>query len=298
MNIEHLVFCGGGPVLFSYLGLFDEFFKYKIIDIKKIKTIYSVSSGSIIALLIMLNIDIEIIKNFFINCPWEKIIPFDSTNILNLINLKGMYDGKVIIEKMFKSLFDSIDLSMEITLKEMYEKTKIDFHCFTVNIKDFTLVNINYENEPDLKILDAIHMSIAVPLLISPLYYKNNYYVDGAVIKNYPIDIILKEQNCEIKSILGIRVFNKKNQNKEIDNKIDDKSSIYEYIKCFFNYFKILSNKDITESLIEYEIHMPGDGVNMDSVLKTINNKEYREQLYENGVICAKTFLKYKNIKI
>ena len=25
MNIEHLVFCGGGPVLFSYLGLFDEF---------------------------------------------------------------------------------------------------------------------------------------------------------------------------------------------------------------------------------------------------------------------------------
>ena len=65
MNIEHLVFCGGGPVLFSYLGLFDEFFKYKIIDIKKIKTIYSVSSGSIIALLIMLNIDIEIIKIFY-----------------------------------------------------------------------------------------------------------------------------------------------------------------------------------------------------------------------------------------
>ena len=64
---------------------------------------------------------------------------------------------------------------------------------FYSNIKDFTLVNINYENEPDLKILDAIHMSIAVPLLISPLYYKNDI-VDGAVIKNYPIDIILKSK--------------------------------------------------------------------------------------------------------
>lgn len=298
MNYEHLIVCGGGQVLFSYLGLFKVLLEKEILDIKKIKTIYSVSSGSIMSLLLMLNIEIEIIKNFFINCPWEKMIPFNSNNLFNLINKKGAYDGEDVILKMFKSLFDSIDLSIDTTLKEMYEITNIEFHCFTVNIKDFSFVDMNYKNYPDLKILTAIHMSIAIPFLFSPCIYKNNCYIDGAMIKNYPIDCLIKEQNCDTKTILGVRVFNSKKE--ELNKKDYDYESnnftIYEYVKCFFNYFKKISNTDIKKNLIEDEIHIHSDGVSMENIQNMIINKSYREKLFEDGIISAKTFIKYKNL--
>ena len=45
-------------------------------------------------------------------------------------------------------------------------------------MKDFTLVNINYENEPDLKILDAIHIILCSIVNIT-IIFKNNYYIDS-----------------------------------------------------------------------------------------------------------------------
>ena len=46
----------------------------------------------------------------------------------------------------------------------------------------------NYEKTPDVKILDALIMSICVPILFKPVTYENKLFVDGGLLSNYPID--------------------------------------------------------------------------------------------------------------
>jgi NTE family protein len=36
----------------------------------------------------------------------------------------------------------------------------------------------------------AIRISISVPIVFTPVLYNNNYYVDGGVINNFPMNLI------------------------------------------------------------------------------------------------------------
>ena len=211
MKIEHLILCGGGPLIFSYIGLFKRLREKNVFDIDKIKTIYSVSAGSLMAILLMLKVDFEMLEKYFIDRPWHREFTFSPQMFIDLIQNKGMIDGNKIMTIVLKNLLESVNLSVDSTLKDLYAVSKIDFHTFSVNINNFSIVNISHKTHPDFRIIDVAHMSCAVPFIISPFTLNGQYYVDGAILKNYPIDILLQEEeDCEKEHILGVRVFNEK----------------------------------------------------------------------------------------
>ena len=84
-------------------------------------------------------------------------------------------------------------------------------------------------------------MSYALPLLFKPIVYNNNYYVDGAVINNYPIIYFKKE----LKDTIGITLKKKK---KEINNIFDfiknviSASNFHEFNKYIYN--SVIINDD------------------------------------------------------
>ena len=93
MNIEHIVFSGGGPIGISQSSSINYLLNEKIINIDKIKTVYGVSIGFINALCIALKYDFTDIINYQINRPWEKIFDMKpSTAIYNVFTKKGIYD--------------------------------------------------------------------------------------------------------------------------------------------------------------------------------------------------------------
>ena len=63
MNIEHIVFSGGGPIGLSQSSAINYLLKENYIDINKIKTVYGVSIGFINALCIALKYDFQEIMN-------------------------------------------------------------------------------------------------------------------------------------------------------------------------------------------------------------------------------------------
>ena len=214
MKIEHLILCGGGPLIFSYIGLFRRLKEKNVFDIDKIKTIYSVSAGSLMAILLMLKVDFEMLEKYFIDRPWHREFTFSPQMFIDLIQNKGMIDGNKMMTIVLKNLLESVNLSVDSTLKDLYDLSKIDFHSFSVNINNFSIVNISHKTHPDFRIIDVAHMSCAVPFIISPFKLNEQYYIDGAILKNYPIDILLQEQeDCEKEHILGVRVFNEKEDN-------------------------------------------------------------------------------------
>ena len=75
------------------------------------------------------------------------------------------------------------EFTKNATMKDLYNFSKITLYLFTVNITSFKLETISHETHPNMKILDAIYMSCAIPFYIPTcLFNKECYYVDGGVL--------------------------------------------------------------------------------------------------------------------
>lgn len=73
LNVKHLVISAGGPaggILFGALGYLHREKKW---NINKIKTIYSCSVGSVLAILVSLKYDWDTLEDFMMKRPWSKI---------------------------------------------------------------------------------------------------------------------------------------------------------------------------------------------------------------------------------
>ena len=129
---------------------------------------------------------------------------------------------------------------MDITLSDFFELTKIDLHMFTLEINKFEMIDISYKTHPDIKLLTAIHMTSALPIVISPVCIDNKCYVDGGVMCNYPLkncfDNVLANGFLETE-ILGI----KNNYEKDVgetdpeNNSVNNESTILDYMFTFIN---------------------------------------------------------------
>ena len=98
MTIKHLVIGGGGPGGIINYGIMKQAYKDNIWKYENIKSIYSSSMGSIMGLMILLNLDWEWIDDYIIKRPWNDLINISSHDYLNLLKDKGLISQNVISE--------------------------------------------------------------------------------------------------------------------------------------------------------------------------------------------------------
>ena len=91
-------------------------------------------------------------------------------------------------------------------MKEFFDDSGIEIHCFSTELNSFSLVDISYKTHPNLAIIDVIYCSASLPILFQPFFINDCVYVDGAVLCNYPLYQCINGQSANINSILGIRV--------------------------------------------------------------------------------------------
>ena len=76
---------------------------------------------------------------------------------------------------------------------------------FSVKISSFEKIVFNHENSPSMPVKTAILMSCALPPIFKPIAYDNDFYLDGGMLCNYPInDCILKYPSKE--DVFGLHV--------------------------------------------------------------------------------------------
>ncbi len=171
MVVEHLIISGGGPVFGLYVyGILFHLYTNNKIDIDNIKTIYGCSAGSIIGGLICLKYDWEELTNYIIGKPWDKIVDISPEHLIHLPSDKGVLDRKF-FEEIFNTLLLAKELSIDITLEQLYNYSNIDFHLFTVKVNTFELIDLSHKTHPNLKVIDAIYMSSAIPFIFKPVWW-------------------------------------------------------------------------------------------------------------------------------
>jgi predicted acylesterase/phospholipase RssA len=295
--IKHIVLCGGGPNCFSQMIMIKSLMDHNIIQHNQLKKIYCTSGGSIVGVLIGLKLPLNDIIEYVIQRPWNKIVKFDMDMLFKFNDKKGFYD-KELFYKMLSPIFSSNDISLDITLQEMYDQFHIEVRILSLELKSFDLVELCYLTYPNLKVIDAISMSCSFPPIFSPVLYENNYYIDAGIINNYPYNLMMRDIPInEYDSILGINI-RKLNNEVVIYKEIKEMNSV-EYIQYIIE--KSLNSiwkhkiKDI-----KYELYYDAEHLMHETELFIyfVNNIEYRMSMKEKSELIMDGYLNslFKNI--
>jgi len=284
MTIKHLVLSGGGPIMIQIMSAIQELERKEYFNMKNIESIYGTSAGAIVGVMISLKFDWETLNDYIIKRPWQDVFPIKVQNILDAYTKKGIFDIKI-VEKCFKPLFDAKDISLDINMEEFYELTKIELHAYSFEINEYKVVDISYKTHPKIKVLQAIQMTCALPVLVSPVFIDNKCFMDGGVGCNYPLSFCIDSGKAS-DEILGFK-------NKYSDDKvyINSESTLLDYILRFL--FKAIFNvhNNYVQPIIKNEVICDTSHLTIDDFKTALSSIEVRRDLFEKGKQSATKFL-------
>lgn len=202
---------GGGLKTASFIGALKALVKYKIIDMENIKTYIAVSGGALMSFLFVLGYSLdETIKEIY-KADSSILKPkIDSSLFLSKC---GIEKGDNFIE-FFKIYIRKKLNRNDVTLKELYEITGKKLIVAVTNYTKGKPEYISYETDPELNLTKALRMTCSIPFYFTPVLYNDNYYVDGGLLDNFPMEqgnqkttigfsVIREKDTYEIKNLLN-----------------------------------------------------------------------------------------------
>lgn len=277
-KIKHLVIPGGGGTGFVSYGALRESHKQGKWNITDIETIYGTSIGAILAVILCLKYDWDIMDDYLIKRPWHRVFRLDINNILESFQKKGIFNISV-MEEMFKPLFKGLDIPLTVTFQELYDITKIEIHTFCVDLKTFNPVDMSWKTHPDWKVVDAVYASACLPILFSPFEKDGCKYLDGGFFLNYPIQPCI-DNGADIEEILGIM-----QRPKPESDVLASESNLFDYILMIFHntIAHVLSHKT-NYIRIKNEIEIQSSVISIYNIFELISSSEERINYIDRGV--------------
>ena len=297
MTIKHIVICGGGPTGFLSYGALKKLYDEGIWNKKDIKTIYGSSIGGVMGVLINLAHSWEALSDYLIKRPWIKVFDKISGDLLDFIENKGI-DGIELAKIVLEPLLKARDMSLESTLKDLYEVTNVKLVLTATNVngegKRLHAELLNYITYPEMKIYEAIAITSALPMSFRPVFYKGGCYIDGGFMHNYPVSKCLEEEKAEEIEILAIN-----NKWDVVYPTLTGQTSLIEYLKVFTRRVHNTVDSSVDQPKVTNEVVCDASGLSDINVwIDAFNNAEMREKLINRGRDSAIRWLESRNIEI
>jgi predicted acylesterase/phospholipase RssA len=292
MTIKHLVLSAGGLAGFPIIGILKELNNQNFFHINEVKTVHATSIGTILSTLLLLSDNFELVENYIVNRPWDKIFTIHPTSIINMWEEKGLLGDEIILE-ILKPFLQARDLNINITLKEFYDILNIELYFYTTNINTNPMesIELSYINFPDLELYKAIAMSSAFPLIFVPVIINNDCYIDGGALNHFPLNNCLKN-NYNVDEILAIKIICKDN----VPKPINKESILSTYMNTLICKLFIHSYNDKFEN-IDNIIHCIIEDNSFIKWISAISDSKLRNDYIIYGVETAKRFLESKHDK-
>ncbi|MDD7437550.1 MAG: patatin-like phospholipase family protein [Bacteroidales bacterium] len=244
---KNLVFEGGGVKGIAYAGALEVLREYKILP--KIKRVAGTSAGAIMATLMGLGYTSKEIRDVFWALDFKNFMD-DSWGILQdssrLINKYGWYKGDF-FRSFIGSLIKEKTGNSETTFADVKAMSKegkpfLDIYLIGTNLSTGFSEVFSAEHTPRTCIADAARISMSIPLFFASVRnFRNDVYVDGAVLDNYPIKVFDREKYVR-KNARRTDYYEVINEKKEKEKK--RKISDYVYNKETLG-FKLSSKEEI-----------------------------------------------------
>jgi len=269
-NLDTFILSGGGVKGIYYIGILKYLEELNII--KNIKNIAGTSIGAFFGALISIGYTSKELADFVLLFDLSKIKNINFNNFFSFFGLDCGNNLEIILEKMFEHK----KFNKNTTFKELYDTKNINLIITGACINNKRCYYFSHINSPNMKIIEAIKISTAVPLYFNPVKYDNKLWVDGGIVDNYPIHIF----KDNLINTLGVYLTNKKIAN-EINNLED----------YFFNIFQTAMLGMADRCIHGYEQNTIIVETTDYNLLNTNFNKQTIIEFINNGYNCAKKFI-------
>ena len=202
-KVCNLVFEGAGIRGIAYSGVIKELEKQNLL--KDIQRVGGTSSGAITALLLSIGYSGDEITSIVTNTPYNKFNDgrfFFVGGINRLDKYFGWYRGQK-FEKWVSELIRNKVGDENITFQQLKQKGYKDLYVTGTCLNRQSLVVFSYENYPEMKVKDAIRISMSIPLYFEAVFIdstgnivhhpKNtsglDIMLDGGFTANFPIKL-------------------------------------------------------------------------------------------------------------
>jgi predicted acylesterase/phospholipase RssA len=161
------------------------------------------SAGAMISMLLALGLT----PNECLQFVEREILCKNITNIgveavFSLMDTFGLDEGTG-YEALLRSVLKSKLNVNDMTFEELFSMTGKDLVTCVTNV---TLRKCEFwgrHSHPQMSIVTAVRASMTVPLLFTPVEWNGNFYVDGGLLNNFPLDFV---PNDKLDTTLAISV--------------------------------------------------------------------------------------------
>lgn len=179
--MKYLVLGPGAMGIYAMAGRLKRLQK----ELRNVQEISGSSAGSILALLLALGMSVDKIIKILMSVD---ISEFVKLNIALFFNKFGFVDTQPIREKLVSVC------KCDPTFKELKKKIYISAFCLNTSTTEYFCV----DTHPDMKVIDAVCMSIAIPLIFECGKYNSKTYADGSIAEDIPLLPFIDKKSHEV----------------------------------------------------------------------------------------------------
>ena len=194
----HLILSGGGIKGIAIIGSLKALYEKNMIN--NLKGYIGSSVGGLICFLLNIGYNVDELYSIMLHIDFNKYREFNFSNFLD----EWGFDSGQLFMKLVVSISKQKNISNEITFMELYKKTNKELVLTGSNIKHNEIIYYGYKTTPDMKIMDAIRITISYPFIFYPIKKDEQLLVDGGMFSPYPIEYFK-----DIKEKIGIVIHNK-----------------------------------------------------------------------------------------
>jgi predicted acylesterase/phospholipase RssA len=184
---KSLCLSGGGIMGFIHLGVLNCLETRNLT--KHINTVVATSIGAVVGVLFCIGLKSSVILEKMTKINHE-IMQF--SNVEQFFTTYGMDTGEYFMAQL-------VDIFLEqkvyplITLQELNKLTGIRLIITGTNLSKHQTTYFTPETYPDMRVLEAVRISISVPFLLTAVIRDQDVYVDGGIKDNYPLKYCLQD---------------------------------------------------------------------------------------------------------
>ena len=197
---KYLILSGGGVKVVSIIGAIKALSHKGLLT--QLKEISGVSAGAWLAFMVSAGLSIQTLEALVLGFEFGNIRNLNPEALMSFPETLGIDDGTNLM-KFLESIFRvAIKISPTVTFAEFnaLNLSKIKFRCWATDLKECNTCEFSLEETPNVKIIDALRASMALPLYFTPVIHPitGNLLSDGGIQGSLPIHALsdLERNNC------------------------------------------------------------------------------------------------------
>ena len=208
-------------------------------ELKNLEAISGSSAGALIGLLLVLGKSISEIFNIFLSVDIPSMVHPELNNVLTsfgLVNHEKM--------KNFVNIYCE-----NLSFQELFEKTKKKIYITAYCVNKSTTEYFSVDSHPQMKVYEALCMSMSVPFIFCAYEFGDFLYLDGGTVEEIPGMAFLNKDKEDVMSL-----------------QIKSRFTHYEKITSLKSYLEIILNQILNNRLSYDDMYKNKKILNLDGI--------------------------------